>query len=732
MLKVNCKDVFVLFYLAVLFMVTFQLVARLVSYTFMFHQGVLLLSSALLGAGFAVLLSQQGSKYWRDWSGCQLPQVLLASWVGYLVVFFSTQNFGLHLIFLSVLFGTFFLLITQRIYLSPNLFTAVELMGSFLGLIGAVVLSHFILEEWLLVGITVALVGYVLVLTNYQGWQRVCSGILLGVTIFVVYVLASTSITALVTCPDTSATYKIACVPTNDTFELVESIPNVKGRSDVFFNTYSEVPRLSVYNSGLHSGTSLPRDAYPAHVTSFHDVEIPLMAYAPESTVVTAGASTGSNVLTFQTYIENAEVTAVEIDTTINNLYTSKDYVPYLPERDSFRFVYEDARTFFASNDATYDVISLMVESVNSTIIPYVDESTSLTYTTEALRSYLEALDNDGYLLLQQFHAPGDAGAAMINKVLRSLDTALNPAASEHFKENILLYSYGNAQKFLAAVYKPNGFSSADLQTFEAWSTSLTSEERSHNANNTSFEILHLPNGEEEYEPYFDPAMRANLAKNFNTSIISDDKPFRHLVTTLPFPNSYYAMFALALSAMLVLLPSNIKNGISITQAVFAFVLGVTTFGLQYVLYYKTATFLGTSLIFFSVFLLIPLLFSAIGGYISHFLKLWYGFVLLVLTLLSAYMLLSGAAFASSPAVVFGLIAILFIFSGMLFPLLLMQTSHTSNRTILYGLNMCGGGLATFVAITLHAVIGWTYLFGGVVCILVFFFLILYYQLART
>ena len=709
-------------------MFIFQLVTRLTEYSFMFHQGVLLLSSALIGASLAMvgllLVPERYKKYCLQ----LVPILLLSTWLLYIAIFLTTQSLILHFAILTLVFGALFLLITQHINLKPNQFTAVELIGSFVGAAGLIVLTTFVLEEWLIVWSVVAIGLYI---AYSQAWRYVpvaLRAVLLGLSMAVIYVFASYSLPELVVCPDLNATYKIACIDTTDTFKLDTSIPNLSGRSDVFINTGGSSPRLSVYKSGLHSGTSLVREEYADLSQQYHDVEIPPLAYQSGSKVAAAGASTGSNVLTFQSYIPEAKMTVVEIDRIITDLYKNETYLGFLPEPGSFDLVYQDARTFFETRNAQFDVISMMVESVNTTLPPYVDESTSLVYTTQALQTYVNALAPGGYLLLQQFHVNGAAGDAMIHKVLGSLEAALDLVAATELEENIILYSYAfspdpGAQRFLGAVYKPDGFTAADTEQFNTWTMTTAGA-------GIFITVLHTPDGEHTYELYFDADQRQLLAGVYNTGVITDDKPFRHLVTALPFPREYYWLLLIPTIILLVLV-ARLGSRIPTQKPLLpiAFGLGLVTFGLQYALYYKTAAFIGTSLIYFSVFLLIPLLFGAVGGYLSYKLRVWQAICLFGLAVIAAWCLLMSTALSLSPTLVVGLLVVLFVFSGTVFPLLLSQVTASNDRLLLYAVNMSGGGAATIMVISLHAVIGWVYLFCvlfGIVSVLFGYLFYLY------
>jgi hypothetical protein len=724
-----------LFFAAFLSMFIFQLVTRLTEYVFMFHQGVLLLSSALVGASLALVgvlfLPQAYKAYYLK----LLPLLVMGSWLVYLVIFVTTQSLVIHFVILTILFGALFLLITQNIHLPPNQFTAVELLGSFIGAAGLVLLSFFLLEEWLIIGAVLGIGLYILYTKAWQQAWPIVNVSLGGLVVCTVYIFSTFSLPELITCPDRSQTYKIACIDTNDTFTLTSSVANISGRSDVFINTGSDSPRLSVYNSGLHSGTSLVREAYTNLSQQYHDVEIPPLAYAPGSKVAAAGASTGSNVLTFQSYISYPDITVVEIDTIISDLYQEESYINFLPEVGSFALVYQDARTFFETRDTKFDVISMMVESVNTTLAPFVDESTSLVYTTEALRTYVDALDTDGYLLLQQFHISGELGDAMIHKVLGSLEAALDPAAAAALQENIILYSYAfsaapDAQRFLGAIYKPDGFSVADTEQFTTWIDKNNT--RASVTSGARITVLHTPDGTQTYDLFFSDNKRATLAAFSNTSIITDDKPFRHLVTTLPFPRQYYLLILLSVGLLTLLLAAYSKRAVEqSSQLPVAFGIGLITFGLQYVLYYKTAAFIGTSLIYFSVFLLIPLFFGALGGYFSYKLRQWHAVSLVVMSSVVAGYLLFSATLSLSPIIVFLLLTVLFVFSGMVFPLLLSQATTSEDRLLMYASNMGGGGAATIMVISLHAVIGWVYLFSILFGILMLSFIYLFYLFSK-
>lgn len=162
-----------LFGISFLFMFMFQLFTRLTEYTFMFHQGVLLLSSCLLGAGLLLIGIKLLSQSQRTSFVQFLPVALLGSWLLYLLAFLTTQDLLIHFVLLTVLFGVLFLLITQKIHLQPNHFAGVELAGSFCGVAGLVILSYFVLEEWLILGVTVVILAYCLCTRLEQDWGSI-------------------------------------------------------------------------------------------------------------------------------------------------------------------------------------------------------------------------------------------------------------------------------------------------------------------------------------------------------------------------------------------------------------------------------------------------------------------------------------------------------------------------------------------------------------------------------
>jgi hypothetical protein len=153
------------------------------------------------------------------------------------------------------------------------------------------------------------------------------------------------------------------------------------------------------------------------------------------------------------------------------------------------------------------------------------------------------------------------------------------------------------------------------------------------------------------------------------------------------------------------------NKSVQLSKVMLSVWLGLVTFGLQYLLFYKTAAFLEVNLIFFSVFLLVPLFFGTIGGYFSTLLPKSYDWLLLLLLVIVSYLLASIDIFAQSKLLVLTLVAVTFIFAGILFPRLLAQAQSATERRVLYAVNLLAGGFALMCMITLHATIGWTYTF---------------------
>jgi hypothetical protein len=62
----------------------------------------------------------------------------------------------------------------------------------------------------------------------------------------------------------------------------------------------------------------------------------------------------------------------------------------------------------------------------------------------------------------------------------------------------------------------------------------------------------------------------------------------------------------------------------------------------------------------------------------------------------------------SVPLSILLLVALVFVFAGILFPRLLAQASSAKEKRVIYAMNLVAGGFALVCMITLHATIGWT------------------------
>ena len=79
--------------------------------------------------------------------------------------------------------------------------------------------------------------------------------------------------------------------------------------------------------------------------------------------------------------------------------------------------------------------------SVNSLLDKYSDERTSLLYTKEALKSYINHLSPDGYLILEQYYPKNVYGEAMVQKFLNTLISAQEKTKGE-FKNKFIMYTW--------------------------------------------------------------------------------------------------------------------------------------------------------------------------------------------------------------------------------------------------------------------------------------------------
>ena len=698
-----------LFFIAVLFMLLFQVEARLVGYVYTFHEGVILIESILLGGGFFLLLQSVFSSTWKQCLQRYVGVFVAGAFFLHILLFFIVGNFYLTLISLSILFGLLFWAITGYINLPARVFYGTELLGSFAGVALYALAVSYVLEETILLSIggVLTLCGLwsvrKMVMRNTEASMYVLALVVTGMSFFV-YVSAH-PLPQLITCD----TYKAPCTDVGGRNIPNASFTHLKGRTDVYLTERFGVRVLTARSAGLHSGTTVHREDVGKLEGNPFDTEVPALAYRSGSAVLALGAATGANVQSLQKYIAHPDIIAVDIDGTVGALYADPRFSEYLPEQESYQWEYGEARTYLERTQGQYDVIVAGVESVNTNSPTYVDESTSFLYTEEAFRSYLAKLTSGGYLLLVQYMPLGVTGEAMTNKLLATLASATG-APREALAEQVILYTSAfsrgeSAQRFVTVVYKTESMSSDDIEIFTTWQA-VTDEV-------SPVEILHVPGGiaPPQYD-FFDTHIEATP--------VTDSRPFRHMVTTLPFPPVSYAFFGLFTALFLAVLGRVAEvRKVPTTSIILSALFGIGTFGLQYLLFYKTAAFLNTSLIFFSVFLVIPLFFSAIGGFISTLLSKRQLMFASIIALAAAVLLATLDIFSQAHLLIFVLIAILFVYAGFLFPLLIGPINDTEQRAVLYAVNIFAGGLAFLLLVTLHATLGWTLSFTLVTAVLI-------------
>lgn len=717
--------------IATIFMFAFQLETRLISYVYLFHEGLLLIQAMLLGGGGLLLARELLPVRAITWLERVTPVAILAAFLLQQALFFTLNSFWVDFATLSLLFAFVFNEIASLVDIQSNRFYAFELLGSFIG-VGLYALAVlFFLEEVLLVVVAVVLTVYAA-----GSWRQlgvVGSGVLVtlaGLVLVYGTVLQSHSLPALVQCSvgGTAYGYKSACLDDVTGQEPDASFTHLKGRSDVFIreNGYG-LEFLEVKNTGYRVSAANREEWRDESWFEILEHRIPKLAYPAGADVLSVGAGAGSYVQALYDYIEEPNITAVEIDQTVADIYASDQFDDFLPARDSYDIVYDEGRRHLTLNDSQYDVITIAIEGINSTLPKYVDERTGLLYSREALATYISRLRPGGYLVLEQYYPLGPAGDAMGAKVLETLQQA-SGEPMQTFREHIYLYSWAfhpepGAQRFIAGIYKPDGFTEADMATMEAWITALQTTELNNEINPHRITTIHTPSNVSEpveFGPYFDEAQREQLANVANVAAITDDKPFRHLVTQTPFPPLSYSIF-LAIAAVIFFLVARLRRRpepprLSLLAVSAGF--GVLTFGLQYLLFYKTAAFIHTSLIFFSIFLLLPLAFSALGGYLATYRRITTTWGLVLAWGLLATSLAVVNVFAAPRAAVLLVIATLFAISGVLFPRVLDRAQSLSERRAIYACNVIAGGFALVIMVTLHAVIGWALTFAVVAILL--------------
>jgi hypothetical protein len=357
------------------------------------------------------------------------------------------------------------------------------------------------------------------------------------------------------------------------------------------------------------------------------------------------------------------------------------------------------------------------IEGINSSLSKYTDERTGLLYTKEALATYISRLNPEGYLVLEQYYPQIDGGPPMAVKFLRTLEVA-SGVDRNTFSNNVYIYTWAfhnqpNAQRFMSTAYKPDGFTEQDIVVIRDWIERLQTTDLGGGLNPHDITIIHEPDTAPDaltFATYFDQEIQDSIAASANTAVISDEKPFRHLVTTLPLPPFSYTIFAFmaAISVMAIHTVMQRHTSVRLSKILLSVWLGLVTFGLQYLLFYKTAAFLEVNLIFFSIFLLLPLFFGAIGGYLSTLLPRVYDWLIITLLVGVTYVLATVDVFVQSKLFILVLVAVVFVFAGILFPRLLAQANSPTEKRVLYAVNLVAGGFALMCMITLHATIGWT------------------------
>lgn len=712
-----------LFTIAFLLMFLFQLEARLFTYVYLFHEGLLLIQAMLLGGGLLLLAQEVLPKSYNRFLNSYTPFMVVIFFLVQQFVFYYFNLFILDFITLSILFGLLFREITNLLSVQSNHFYTLELLGSFGGVALYAWLVQYYLEEPLLVFVAGLLFIYAFIYTPRIQFRLGVLGLLCVLVGGYVFIMKQSSIPIILQCWEggTSYGYKAACLNDVAGIQPTASFSHLKGRSDVYIRADAHNRTfLEVKNNGYRVSAANQEGYQDEPWFDLLEIRIPKLAYAPSSTVLSVGAGAGSYVQALHSYIENPQITAVEIDQTVDDIYASGLFTDFLPGQKSYQIIYEEGRRYMTRNDTQYDIITVAIEGINSALPKYTDERTGLLYTKEALATYISRLQPGGYLVLEQYYPQIGGGPEMGVKFMRTLHEA-SGLSEQGFQNNLYMYTWSfhnqpNAQRFFSAIYKPEGFTEADIVTLRSWIERLQTTDLGGGLNPHNITIVHEPNRAENpvvYNEYFDLSERDRIAAIGNTDIISDEKPFRHLVTTLPLPPFSYAIFGF-MAVIIVLVFNAVWQRfpyIRMSYVTLSVWLGLVTFGLQYLLFYKTAAFLDISLIFFSIFLLLPLLFGAFGGYVSTLLPRRYDWLLALGILIAAYILLTVDVFLQTKLVVLVLVASMFVIAGLLFPRLLEAATSEREKRVIYAVNLIAGGFALMVMITLHATIGWSLTF---------------------
>lgn len=701
-------------------MFLFQLQSRLFAYVYLFHEGLLLIQAMLLGGGLLLLLQEILPQKHNRFLDTHSPFLIVFFFLLQQFVFYYYNSFIIDFITLSILFAIIFREITNLLAMKSNVFYALELLGSFVAVAVYALLVQRYLEEPLLALAAGILVIYAFAYTPLIKFKMVLLGLALLLVVSFAAVLKETPIPLLLKCSPggTAYGYKAACLNDAAGIQPTQSFSSLKGRSDMYIRADGhDLTFLEVKNNGYRVSAANQEQYRNEEWFDLLEMRIPKLAYQPQSSVLSIGAGAGSYVQALHEYIDDAQIKAVEIDGTVDQMYDSGLFTDFLPPRDSYQFVYEEGRRYLTLNDTKYDVITVAIEGINSTLSRYTDERTGLLYTEEALALYLSRLNPGGYLTLEQYYPQAGGGPEMAVKFLRTLQAA-SGASKEEFANNLYVYSWAfhnqpDAQRFISTAYKPDGFTQADINIIRDWIDRLQNTDLGGGLNPHDVTIVHEPDTAPEavtFAAYFDQQKRDEIAANSNTAVISDEKPFRHLVTTLPLPPYSYTVFAFMAAIIVMALHAVMRRdeSVRLSKVLLSVWLGLVTFGLQYLLFYKTAAFLEVNLIFFSIFLLLPLAFGAVGGYLSTLLPRKYDWWLSLLLLIVAYVLATVDVFAQTKSFVLLLVALVFVFAGILFPRLLAKADSPKEKRVIYAINLVAGGFALMCMITLHATIGWT------------------------
>jgi len=615
--------------ISIIFMFLFQLEARLINYVYTFHSGIILIESILLGGGIFIVLHLGMREKSKKLIELHLNAAIALAFFLQIFLFFKFHFFFIDLLALSVLFGLIFLKITTFILLPANKFYSIEIFGSFIGIFVYIIAVTYFLEEKLIFFIGLLLLMYAISAKNNKKLHHIL--IVANIILFSLlsFFLINNDLVGLIDCNLASKSFKASCLDDFNGLKPVSSYSHLKGRSDLYITDDSyDNDYLIVRSSGYVVSASSHKEDLEKREFMFVEPRIPSLNYKDRSKVLAIGVGVGGYVQAFQKYIENPDIIALEIDKTITQIYEDEKFNSYLPDKYSFDLRFIDGRRFSELTKGEFDVIDVSVESVNSLLDKYTDERTSLLYTKEALKSYINHLSPDGYLILEQYYPKNIYGEAMVQKFLNTLISAQEKTKIE-FKDNIIMYTWAfsrqskSSQRFISLIYKENGFLEKDIEEFLKWYNAMRDFDTGYIKNPRDIQLIHMPKNKflsKTYGPFFNNNIYNTINNNYNTKIITDDKPFRHLITALPFPLSNYLLFLVLLFIFLFLIKGNKERKIGIHNKnifILSAVFGILTFGLQYLLYYKVAAFFHTSLIYFSVFLIIPLFFSSIGGYFS-------------------------------------------------------------------------------------------------------------------